>query len=172
MKEYLVCEVADCYGVSLMHARRFTEEEKLGYVKEYRDRGFVRLSEYPTIELEDINWMDVRNALNERDSDGSFRGCGNSAYIVTEEEWDELVALNEKKHNEKAAKKRAEDIEFYEKVVKACEKQEKLYTEDEAAAKEKAWNNIHNEGGEGFVPHFYTIDEYEYAKNKLEELKK
>ena len=170
MEEYLVCEVADSYGVSLCHARRFNNEEKAGYAEWFRETGFVGISSYPTIDLKEINWIDVRNILNNRKSDGSFNGCSNSAYIVTEDEWNKLIALNNQKRNEKLAKEKADDIEHYKKVIQACENQQKLYTKEESIAKAKEWNYIHNEGGEGFVPHFYTIDEYEYAKKKLEEL--
>ena len=170
MKEYLICEVADSYGVSLCHARRFTDEEKAEYVESFRELGFMRIYSYPTIKLDGINWIDVGNILKDREPDGSFIGCSNSAYIVTEEEWNKLISLNDKKCNEKLAKEKAESIEHYKKIVQACESQEKLYTKEESAAKAKKWNDIHNEGGEGFVHHFYTIDEYEYAKKRLEEL--
>ena len=66
-------------------------------------------------------------------------------------------------------KEKSESIERYKKIVQACERWKKLYTKEESIAKAKEWNDIHNEGGEGFIPHFYTIDEYEYAKKKLEE---
>lgn len=36
----------------------------------------------------------------------------------------------------------------------------------------KQYNNIHNEGGEGYIPHFYTYEEYEYAKKLLSKLLK
>ena len=170
MKEYLVCEVADSYGVSLCHARRFNDEEKAGYAEWFRETGFVRISSYPTIDLKEINWIDVGNILNDRKSDGSFNGCSNSAYIVTEDEWNKLIVLNNQKHNEKIAKENEESIKCYKTIIKNCEKQQKLYTKEEAIAKTKEWNDIHNEGGEGFVPHFYTIDEYEYAKKRLKEL--
>lgn len=172
MREYLVCEVADNYGVSLCHARRFTDEEKAEYIESFRELGFIRIDSYPTIKLNGINWIDVSNILSNREPDGSFIGCSNSTYIVTEEEWNQLISLNDKKCNEKLIKEKSESIEHYKKIVQACESQEKLYTKEESIAKTKEWNDIHNEGGEGFVPHFYTIDEYEYAKKKLEELNK
>lgn len=169
MEEYLVCQVAHSYGVSLHHARRFTEEEKGRYIESFRERGFVGISSYPTTDLKEISWEDVNNILNSRKPDGSFCGCCNDAYIISEEEWERLVALNDRKRNEKIAKEKAEDIEFYKKVIQRCEKQERLYSEKEAIAKKREWNDIHNDGGEGYAPHFYTIDEYEHAKKKLEE---
>lgn len=170
MKEYLVCEVADNYGVSLCHARRLNDKEKTEYSEWFRENGFVGISSYPIIDLKEINWIDVRNILNGRKLDGSFLGCCNSAYIITEDEWNKLIALNDQKCSEKLAKEKAEYIEHYKRVIQNCENQRKLYTKEEANAKAKEWNDIHNEGGEGYAPHFYTIDEYEYAKKKLEEL--
>ena len=38
--------------------------------------------------------------------------------------------------------------------------------------KAKKYNDLYNEGGEGYVPHFYTKDEYEYYKERLNKLEK
>ena len=70
----------------------------------------------------------------------------------------------------KGTKERAGKIEYYKWAIAACEKQKKLYTNEEANEARRNFINVYNEGGEGFVPHFYTIDEYEEAKRKLEVL--
>ncbi len=168
MKEYLTCMYAYAYGASLVKARRFTEEEKKHYVEGYKEKGFVGISK--SIDLKELNWIDVREILNNRDDDGSFNGCGNCAYIVTEEEWNKLLELNNKRVAEKEKKERAGKIEYYKWAIAACEKQKKLYTNEEANEARRNYINVYNEGGEGFVPHFYTIDEYEEAKRELEVL--
>ena len=168
MKEYLVCETSD-YGISLCHARRFDDEEKKKYVEGYRERGFVCTSN--SIKLNSLCFSDYYDFIKDKESDGSFDGCCNQAYIITEKEWNELIALNEKKGNEEKVAKNAESLAFYESVVRNCEEQEKLYTEEEAAKKAREWNEIYNEDGEGYIPHFYTVNEYKNAKAKIEELR-
>ena len=64
MKEYLVCQVAFSYGVSLLRARRFTEEEKAHYTEEYRERGFKPTSDSEEVELKELDWKIVRKVLN------------------------------------------------------------------------------------------------------------
>ena len=41
-------------------------------------------------------------------------------------------------------------------------------TKEEARRWRARWNNIHNEGGEGFVPDVITVEMLEYAKKVLE----
>lgn len=170
MKEYLVLEDAYAYGISLHHARRFTEEEKADCAEWYKDRGFVGLSQYGTIDLKNLNWKDVRAVLGDKEEDGSFRGCNNRSYIITKGEWDALVQLDRQLFEEKEKKQLAEEVALYQKILAACERQGKLYTRSEALQKRKAYNDHYNEGGDGFVPHFYTIEEYEHAKSRLEAL--
>ena len=43
-------------------------------------------------------------------------------------------------------------------------------TKEEAAKKRREYNNLYNEGGCGFIPHFWTVDEYEDAKKELHKL--
>lgn len=44
-------------------------------------------------------------------------------------------------------------------------------TREEVNAARKRYNDLYNEGGEGYVPVFYTVDDYENAKKVLEELR-
>lgn len=94
MKEHLTCEYAMAYGISLQKARRFTEEEKMHVADWYKEKGFVGISD--SIQLEYLKWLDLAKILGDRKEDGSFSGCGNSAYIISEDEWNELVTLNNK----------------------------------------------------------------------------
>lgn len=166
MKEYLVCQVAFSYGVSLLRARRLTEEEKAHYTEEYRERGFKPTTD--PVELKELDWKDVRKVLNNRSEDGSFDGCSNFAYIISEDEWDELLALNQ----ELEKKKILNELEEYKRILAVYEKQEKLYTAEEAKEQRKRYNDVHNEGGEGYVPPYYTIEQYNCYKDKVSELEK
>lgn len=169
MKEYLVCEYAMAYGISLRKARRLTEEEKMHVADWYKEKGFVGLPK-TNIDLEYIDWQDMRKILGDRKEDGSFQGCNNSVYIITNDEWIALVNLNDAKKLEKEFTTKMKEIKECKNTIEACEKQSKLYTLDEAKKKAREYNNLYNEGGFGHVPHFYTMEEYEHAKRRLSEL--
>lgn len=64
------------------------------------------------------------------------------------------------------------DIAFYTQEIAACKRQGELYTPEEARRERKRFNDINNEGGDGFVPVFYTHEQYEYYTEKLVDLKK
>ena len=63
-------------------------------------------------------------------------------------------------------------LEWSEETIRMCEKQGKLYTKEEAKLERKKYNDVFNEGGEGYVPHFYTVDEYEFAKKRTEDIQR
>lgn len=63
------------------------------------------------------------------------------------------------------AKRYADDVEYAKRVIAACERQHDLPTKDEAKRRMKAYNDAVNEGGEGYVPHIYSIEDYERAKS-------
>lgn len=130
MKEYLVCEAAYSYGVYLHKARRFTEDEKKNCAEWFRDKGFVGIGD--PAKLEYITWTDVREILKERKDDGSFSGCSNCVYIISDDERNALVELNKKKRTEKEKKETEESITEYRQIIEQCEKQKKLYTKEEA----------------------------------------
>lgn len=170
MKEYLTVEYAPGYGIELQQARRFTEEEKKKYAEWYRELGFIPTGD--RIKLEHVKFASLSEVLKGEGADGSFPGSDNYVWIITREQWNRFIELNAVEKEEAEKREREEQICFYREVVTECEKQGILYTSEEAKAKAKAYNDINNEGGEGYVPHFYTKDEYDYAKERLAELYK
>lgn len=64
-----------------------------------------------------------------------------------------------------------EEIENAEQIVAAAEAQADIPDRAEARRRMKRWNDIHNEGGEGYVPSIISREEYEQAKQKLEKLR-
>lgn len=166
--EYMVCEITNTREIILYYARKFTEEEKEGYSKECRDLLFKPVSE--PLYLENINAGEVCNLLN-RDSDGMFLGSSNMVYVISQEEWDNIIEIDKQNLVDEEMSQREEMINLHKRVIEGCEKQGKLYTTEEANKLRESYNNLYNEGGEGYVPHFYTIAEYEYAKSKIKELK-
>lgn len=59
---------------------------------------------------------------------------------------------------------RLADIEYAKKIIAKAEKQKDIPTRAEARRREKLYNDICNEGGDGFVPRWTTREEYDYAK--------
>ena len=161
-----VLEHAYSYGFSIAEARRFRDDEKQNYAEWFREIGMVSLGRDGTVDLPFVSLDDalVKDTLN-RPADGEFLGCSNAAWIISATEKDQLLALNEQ--NE--AKKKAEEIAYLRTRLKELESA-KLYTEEEAEAAKNRWNDIQNQGGEGYVPHYPTFAEYESIKNRLSEI--
>ena len=165
----LVLMHAFSYGFTIKEARRFTEEEKLRYVEYYREFGLVGVGE--SIALDEVSWEDeLVSAIQSRPADGSFLSCSNLAWIITEDEKAALIALDKSKKQSKEAKEKAKNVAYWQDVIARCERQGRLYSAEEAKLKRKEYNDLQNEGGEGFVPHFWTVDEYDSAKAQLQEL--
>ena len=158
---YTVIENAPAYGVSICTARRFTDEEKQHFADWYKDIGFVGMGDH--IMLRTLKWSD----MPKRNSDGSFLGCDNQAWIITGDEKSYFIQLDAERQAEAEQAKIAEDRAYYEDVVKRASRQPKLYTREEAKRLAKQYNDLYNEGGEGYIPHYYTIDEVEAAKQWL-----
>lgn len=164
MNKLLTIEHADMYGISLNEARRPTEEEKASYLPEFRDLMFYGVG--PTIHLDYITLSN----LPSRPYDGNFPGCGNQAWIITKEDWDNYINLNAQRKAEAELRKRKEETKELKQLKSMAERQGELYTKEDARKKTKEWIEAQNEGGEGFVPHYYTIEEYERICRRLTEL--
>lgn len=61
--------------------------------------------------------------------------------------------------------------ERYQRIVTEAEKQKDIPSRQEAKARMKQYNDIFNEGGEGYVPYIYSMEEYTEATNWLKEHK-
>jgi hypothetical protein len=66
-----------------------------------------------------------------------------------------------------SAKEDKENREWAAEIIKKGDLQEKLYTAEEIRIKTIKYNNLYNEGGEGYVPTWISKDEYEEAKRIL-----
>ena len=91
-------------------------------------------------------------------------------YILSEDEWNYLLALNEACRVQQLADACSKEQAACAEVIKKCGQQGKLYTKEEADIIRKQWNDTYNDGGEGFVPKIWTIDDYEKAVRRLAEL--
>lgn len=70
---------------------------------------------------------------------------------------------------EKQKKKDAEACAAAKALIEKAEKQGKIPSEREARRMMEEYNNIHNDGGYGFVPHIISREEYDAAKRVLAE---
>lgn len=154
MDNFLTIEYAYSYGRTLQAARHLSAEERVHYKPEYADTVFIGVGD-PIA----LNYVGIDD-LPTRPADGSFNGCSNQAWKITQDEWDAFVALNDARRVEKAAKDRQARIVRLEQQKAAAEQQTDLPEKAEAHRREQKWNNLHNEGGEGYVPHIYSLEEY------------
>ena len=150
-------------GIGIINARRFTKEEKDHSVEWFRELGFVGIG--TEIELENITDDD----LPKRPEDGSFNGCYNRAWIISDKEVEAYINLNQKRGREKEQEEKEARIAMAKNIIRKAARQGKVYTKEGAREEAKKWNDIHNEGGEGYVPHIITVDEVEKAKRILED---
>lgn len=70
-------------------------------------------------------------------------------------------------YRKNADDERAAKIARLEKVIKKAEQQKKMPTKAEKDAYIRAYNNLHNEGGEGFSPWIVSEEEYQAALQEL-----
>lgn len=61
-----------------------------------------------------------------------------------------------------------EDLEFAKEVIKRAESQKSIPSREEAVRRMKAYKDIANEGGSGYVPYIYSKEDYRYAKKTIE----
>lgn len=113
--------------------------------------------------LEDITFEDVKKVITTSDQDGFL--YNDALYVITNKQKEALLNYNTKEILEKENKQ----INYYKELIKNIEKH-KLYHAQDVRKMKKQYNDIHNEGGEGYIPHFYTFEEYEYAKKQLAKL--
>ena len=164
----IVLEHAYSYGFSICEARRLTESEKSKYADWYKELGMVSVGDH--IDLPYIQWNHpLVSEILHRPEDGQFNGCGNTVRIISASEKEQLIALNAQIEAEKKAEERANEIAYLRARLKKLESS-KLYTDEEAKAAKKCWNDLQNEGGEGYVPDYPTYAEYDSIKSRLSEM--
>lgn len=168
MMTYLTVEYASGYSISLQPARRLIAEERSEYKAEYRDYMFIGAGEH--VVLPHLTWSDLP-MWGVRQADGSFPGGSNSVWIITQVEWDALLVLEQQRAEEAERKDRDETTKYLEATIARAEAQREIPTRAEAKRQMKAYNDVYNEGGEGYVPHILSHEEYEAAKERLHHLR-
>ena len=59
------------------------------------------------------------------------------------------------------------DLASYQNTLKEIKAQKDLPTRQEARRRMKAYNDLYNEGGEGYVPYIHCIEERDYAVDQI-----
>jgi len=159
-----------CYTLdnTLSEARRPTDEEKKGYTAEWAEHMIIGVGDsirLPYVSSNDIphEWWKTRNYWK-------FNGFGNQCVEVSDEEWDWLVNLNTQRETEKKEQERQELIQRYQNIIRIAEQQADIPSPEEAARRRRIWNNVQNEGGEGYIPTIIDSVRYADAKRMLHEL--
>lgn len=114
-----------------------------------------------------VDLLEVRKLVGHDMCDGSFNGCYNQAYVLTDEQKEWIIAANEEQAKQAEREKLVKDVEYYKKLLSSITN---VYTQEEAETKLNEYNRKYNEDGYGYVPHYYTHEEYAEIKSKLEKL--
>ena len=86
---------------------------------------------------------------------------------VIEEGRNEEAQKIRDKENEK---KKQNEIEEAKRIIEKAENQKDIPNRAEAQRRMKRYNDINNDGGDGYVPYIISLEEYEDAKEKLAKL--
>lgn len=154
----------------LCTARYMTDDEKKSYADWCRDRMMLMTSEPIYLRSLLSGEIGALAHIVGKELIGYFPGTSGRLYVVTDEEWDALIAANHQAAVAKAAKERAERTDYLRTCLRRADAQRvdgKLPTAAEAREKGRKWNNVYNEGGEGYVPHYYSQKEYDYLTAEL-----
>ena len=103
-------EYAPGWGAALQWARRLTneEKEKEGWAEWYRDFGMYGVPGGDHIKV-NVGLNELSEIIGDREPDGSFPGCNNNAWIVSEEEWAAIVEASNR-NNARRAKAEQENL--------------------------------------------------------------
>ncbi len=159
-KEFWVISFTDSYGVEVCRAKY--DEDKEQYAEWCRDLMMVGLGERTP--LKHINPIHDRP---DRKPDGMFNGSNNAAYIISDAEREQWIALDAERAAAAAAKEKAEEIESIKASLAQAEKSTVYPTKDEADKAHKQYNDLWNEGGSGYVPHMWTQTEVDNLSARL-----
>lgn len=124
-----------------------------------------------TVKLIDM-WLDDRIETLFAEIKGYGRGHGNTSRLhsITAEQEAELIAISEKNRQVRAAKDAEEEIAKLRDIICCAEAQSDIPDKTEVNRRIKEYNDIYNEGGEGYVPRIISRESYNAAKQRLSQL--
>lgn len=111
---------------------------------------------------------DVKEILGDAPNCGSFSGHYNTCREISDEQERLLRELDCRLRAEDELKARDARRKSLASIVEKFDKQKrKPETAEEARHLMREWNDLHNEGGEGFVPRIYSKSERDRAAAEL-----
>jgi hypothetical protein len=93
-----------------------------------------------------------------------------SIFICSTEQMSHLQAVARSQQLAEKKQEIGKEIAGVQKLIEDFPPLERLRPKDVALAQQKAYNDLVNEGGDGYLPPLYTIDGYEYFVGRLAEL--
>lgn len=122
-------------------------------------------------EIESFEYLAAHNFSPEGEKVGYRHGGGfTSLYSTTPEEIEKLRTANNKVKSEKKENEYQERIESLKRTIARGESQKNIMTEAEYVVWRKKYNDVMNEGGEGYIPNLVTAEQLAMAKKSLAEL--
>lgn len=154
----------------LAAVRRMPDEEQQRYTEGYR--GHMMLLTGEPVFLPALSDAEVYALAHiaDKDVEGYLPSSSGELYALTDDEWAALISANQQAAAAKAAAERAGRIDYLRDLLARADAQRvdgKLPSAAEAREEERNWNNVYNEGGEGYVPHYYTQEEYDRMSAEL-----
>ena len=157
----------------LATVRRMPDEEQQRYTEGYRGHMMLLTGEpafLPALSDEDVYAL---AHISDKDVAGYLPSSSGLLFALTDDEWAALIAANQQAAAAKAAAERAGRIDYLRDLLARADAQRvggKLPSAGEAKEQARRYNNVYNEGGEGYVPHYYTQAEYGRMAAELAEL--
>lgn len=154
----------------LCTVRRMPDEEQQRYTVGFR--GHMTLMTGEPVFLPALSDAEVYALAHIADKDvaGYLPSSSGELYALTDDEWAALIAANQQAAAAKAAADRAGSVDYLRDLLARADAQRvdgKLPSADEAKEQTRRYNNVYNEGGEGYVPHYYTQEEYDRMFSEL-----
>lgn len=147
----------------LCTVRRMPDEEQQRYTEGYRGHMTLMTGEPVFLPaLSDAEISDLAHIAG-KDVAGYLPRSSGLLFALSDDEWAALIAANQQAAAAKAAAERAGRIDYLRDLLARADAQRvdgKLPSADEAKEKARRYNLVFNEGGEGYVPHYYTQAEY------------
>lgn len=101
-------------------------------------------------------------------SGGEAYGCGwggtSHLFPISEAQEKELLDLKMTKTNKIKEKEEKEEFETAKIIIAKAERQSWMPTNEEYEKWARNYNNVNNEGGEGYIPHLITKEQLARAK--------
>ena len=104
--------------------------------------------------------------------DGDFWGCAHLVYAMSDEDYAHLVAADQlaiEKQRAKEMEERACDLQRI--IARFDEQKAKPETFNDAREAVRRYNDLHNEGGYGYVPRIVSREERDAAEIELAKIK-